>query len=184
MQTIDYVVIGAAVIGGIALYGMITSAQAVSNIPNDILNIPSDITNAVYKKSLQSGANNGTNSNNYTNAQILIPNNTAQYQSDLNIMNNAFKNAQTNPVIVVSPNGQTESSYGGNYLSPAQRNIPSTQGSASNPYDYEAGWQGSGMYAITSTQNGAKVSEEIGTLYDYNNSYLNTFITNNPNGYI
>ena len=154
----ELLIIGGAVvvIGGIAYF-----------LYTEIPNIPQIISQAIESKSLQTGADQQTNSNNYQNAQVVYSNSTSQYQTALTNLNNAFSSAQPQAEIVVSPNNQVESTYGGQ---PATLN-QTQNGSISKPYLYSNGYQGAGYY-YDKNSNGSITIQDIANLYDYNNSYL------------
>ena len=156
--TQELLIIGGAVvvIGGIAYF-----------LYTEIPNIPQIISQAIESKSLQTGADQQTNSNNYQNAQVVYTNSTSQYQTALNNLNNASSSAQPQAEIVVSPNNQVESTYGGQ---PATLN-QTQNGSISKPYLYSNGYQGAGYY-YDKNSNGSITVQDIANLYDYNNSYL------------
>ena len=158
----DVILIGGAVVivGGIA-YLIIT------NLPNILSTLSNMVSQAIESKSLQTGADQSSNSNNYQNANVVYTNSTSQYQTALNNLNNAFANSSPNAQIVVSPNNQVESTYGGQPATLVQTQM----GSISKPYLYSNGYQGAGYY-YDKNSNGSITIQDIANLYDYNNSYL------------
>ena len=164
------VVIGA--IGYIA-YETLNSINSLENIPQQAYQ------NYIETPALRNGANSLSNSNNYTNAQVLY-NNTQNNTANQNTLNNAFKTSSTNPIILVSSN--IESTYGGSSLTQAQLTNQKVLGSASNPYNFLLGYQGQGTYELTTT-SGSQIVEQISNQYDYNNSNLATFYALNPQNY-
>ena len=166
------------IVGGVAvLVGL--AYVFITNIPS----ITEAISQAIETPMLQTGADTQTKSNNYQNAKVVYTNTTSQYQTALNNLTSQFSNQSPNASIVVSPNNQVESTYGGQPATPQQL-APNSQvlGSVNNPYNYLSGYQGAGYYKLTTTSN-KNIVQEIANQYDYNNSYLQTFYNANPSAY-
>lgn len=168
-------------IAGLAVAGIAIAGAYI--LTTDLINIVPNTLNKIYQNvietpSLKSGANNATGTNNYDNATIIYTTPSTAGSAN-NTLNNALKTAQVNPIIVVSPNGQNEATYGGQ---PAPMN-QSVAGSASKPFDYVSGYQGAGYYYLRNNVQNTTIIDDIANVYDYDNSYLTKFYNANPSQY-
>lgn len=79
IQDLDILVIGGAIIT-IGALGYLVYTN-IDNIGSAITDIPKEIARSIESKSLQTGADQSTNSNNYKNANVVYTNTTSGVNS-------------------------------------------------------------------------------------------------------